>query len=319
MDGWWDCRALDVFFQKIMTHKKAVQRFSWSSAALQLSYLLINLPRTRAFQVGREHYDIGNALYEAMLGGSMAYSCGYWAVAKDLDAAQEAKFDLICRKLSLHPGQKILDIGCGWGSFARYAAMHYGVSVVGITVSRQQEILAREICAGLPVEIVYQDYHKLTGTFDHIVSVGMFEHVGVKNYRDYMKIVGSCLSSKGLFLLHTIGSQASGINADPWISKYIFPHAMIPSLAQISKSAERVFVVEDVHNFGSDYDKTLMAWHDNFEKNWPRLRGEYSVRFYRLWRYYLLLCAGLFRSRNNQVWQIVLSKHGVAGGYQPVR
>lgn len=321
MDGWWTCEKMDELFYRLLSVD--IFKRLGLSLPLVLSFLkarLFNLQAIkRAFQVGEKHYDLGNDLFESMLGPSMAYSCGYWKEADDLDSAQEAKFDLICRKLDLQPGQRILDIGCGWGSFARHAAKNYGVKVVGITISKEQKKLAEELCQGLPVEFRLQDYRELNEQFDHIVSVGMIEHVGSKNYRTYMEVAKKCLKEGGLFLLHTIGSLKSGSNTDPWIGKYIFPNGALPSLKQLTTSVEKLFVIEDVHNFGPYYDKTLMAWYRNFENAWPALKDKYGDRFYRMWRYYLLCCAGCFRSRSIQLWQIVLSPHGVPGGYKSIR
>jgi cyclopropane-fatty-acyl-phospholipid synthase len=254
-----------------------------------------------------------------MLDRRLVYSCAYWKDADNLDDAQEAKLDLICKKLGLRKGDRVLDIGCGWGSFARFAAEKYGVRVVGITVSSEQAALGREMCEGLPVEIRLQDYREIDEKFDHVVSVGMFEHVGYKNYRIYMEVVRRCLRDEGLFLLHTIGNNISCIATDPWFDKYIFPNSVVPSVKQISSAMEGLFILEDLHNFGSYYDATLTAWFANFDRNWHSLTDRYDQRFYRMWKYYLLSCAGSFRSRCLQVWQMVLSKEGVPGGYQPAR
>jgi len=251
-----------------------------------------------------------------MLDKGMNYSCGYWQKAKTLDDAQEAKLDLICRKVNLSPGMAVLDIGCGWGGFARYAAENYQANVTGITVSSKQVKWARDYCHDLPVTILLQDYRDQKGTFDRIISIGMFEHVGVKNYRKYMKVVHRCLKSDGLFLLHTIGGNRSVGTCDPWLTKYIFPNAMLPSARQITSAAEGLFVLEDWHSFGPHYDTTLMAWHDNFTWGWEQLSPGYDERFYRMWTYYILCCAGSFRARDNQLWQIVFSKKGVPDGYQ---
>lgn len=347
MDGWWEAKALDKFFYKILKanlDKKFI--FSWPIIISFLKSSIFNLQnKSRSFIIGERHYDIGNDLYKLMLGKTIAYSCGYWKNVpissssdpvesprynreildgktigtSNLDKAQTAKFDLICQKIGLKKGDEILDIGCGWGSFLKFAAENYGVKGKGITVSKEQAELARELCKGLPIEISLQDYRALRGKFDHIISVGMFEHVGVKNYRVYMSRVKKLLKDDGLFLLHTIGSNQSSVAIDPWIEKYIFPNSLLPSVAQISKSIEGLFVMEDWHNFGTDYDKTLMAWFDNFNNAWPTLQQKYSEKFYRMWKYYLLSCAGGFRARQNQLWQIVLSKKGVPGGYKPIR
>ena len=321
MDGWWDVPRLDQFVHRALRSglDRQVAR-NLPSAVRAIMARVFNLQsRGRAFMVGEQHYDTGNELFEAMLGKYMAYSCGYWREAKDLDEAQEAKLDLICRKMGLAPGMLILDIGCGWGTFMQYAVKKYGVKAVGITVSKEQADYARVACAGLPVEVRLQDYRDVNGQFDRIISIGMFEHVGYKNYRTYMEVVHRCLKDDGLFLLHTIGGATSVTMTDPWLGKYIFPNGMLPSITQISTAAEKLFVVEDWHNFGADYDKTLMAWHENFVKHWPKLQGRYDERFYRMWTYYLLSCAGSFRARRNQLWQVVFSKRGVDGGWRFVR
>jgi cyclopropane-fatty-acyl-phospholipid synthase len=278
--------------------------------------------RNRAFRIGEHHYDAGNDLFQAMLDKRMTYTCAYWKDAKTLDQAQEAKLDLVCKKLGLKPGQKILDIGCGWGSFMKFAAEKYKVKCVGLTVSKEQVALGRKLCKGLPVEFRLQDYRDTNELFDHIVSLGMFEHVGEKNYREYMNVAYRCLKKDGLFLLHTIGASESGDtsdSADPWLEKYIFPNGYVPTLSEIASAANNLFITEDFHNFGANYDPTLMAWYVNFNKNWNKLNKKYDDRFHRMWNYYLLCCAGSFRARHAQLWQIVFSKHGTVGGYKSIR
>ena len=321
MDGWWDCPALDQFFFKLFSSD--VQHKVPHNLNTVFAYLkskLINMQsKDRAFQVGEQHYDLGDDLFKAMLDKRMIYSCAYWRNAKNLEQAQENKLELICKKLQLKPGMKLLDIGCGWGGLALYAAQNCGVSVVGVTISKEQAKYAQEVTKGYPVEIRLQDYRDLDEQFDCIVSVGMFEHVGYKNYQTFMDVCHRLLKDDGLLLLHTIGSNQSWTTGDDWMHKYIFTNGMLPSIAQIAKTLEGKFVMEDWHNFGADYDKTLMAWYDNFESNWPQLQPKYGDRFKRMWDYYLLSCAGLFRARGIQLWQIVLSKKGVIGGYESVR
>lgn len=321
MDGWWECKKLDEFFYRLLSFNIPSQiNFSLPVIWAFVKANLINLQATnRAFEVGEKHYDLDNDLFSAMLGKTMAYSCGYWKNVRSLDKAQEAKFEMICQKLNLKRGQQILDIGCGWGGFAFYAAKNYGAKVLGITVSKEQIKFAEKLCKGLPVEFRLQDYRDLQGKFDHIVSIGMFEHVGQKNYATFFEVVKNCLRDNGLFLLHTIGNPKTANSADPWLNKYIFPNGMLPSLKRITASAENSFIIEDVHNFGADYDKTLMQWHKNFESKWPKLKNKYDERFHRMWNYYLLSCAGAFRARSIQLWQIVLSPQGVPGGYKSVR
>ena len=317
MDGWWECEKLDDFFYRVLFQKLDTRILSMGDSLRVLKARLINMGKpSRAFEIGKRHYDIGNRLYRHMLDKLMIYSCGYWQKASDLDQAQEHKLDLICRKLELKPGMRLLDIGCGWGGTARYAAEHYGAEVVGITVSEEQCKLAREMCRGLPVEIRLQDYRTIEGTFDRMVSIGMVEHVGVKNYPIYFKVARKHLADDGLFLLHTIGSNRSNVNADAWIERYIFPNSMLPSGKQLLEASEDQFIMEDWHNFGADYDRTLLCWFDNFNRSWKKLRAFYDARFYRMWKYYLLACAGCFRARQIQLWQILFSPNGIRGGYK---
>ena len=321
MDGWWDCGELDGFFYRIiradLEHKV---RMNWRLLLKALWARAFNLQsKRRAFQIGERHYDLGNDLFMNMLDKRMVYSCAYWKNARSLDTAQENKLELICRKIGLKDGMRVLDIGCGWGSFAKYAAEKYGTEVVGITVSKEQMALAKKRCKGLAVEIRLQDYRDIDEMFDRVVSVGMFEHVGYKNYSKFMRRVHKCLKDDGLFLLHTIGGNISVKVPEPWTNKYIFPNGMLPSISQIARAAEGLFVMEDWHNFSADYDRTLMTWYSNFKSSWDKIKANYDVRFYRMWKYFLLSSAGAFRARKNQLWQVVLSKSGVDGGYTSIR
>ena len=322
MEGWWDAEKVDELICKIIRADLQNKIKHNLKIAVQLAgFNLINMQsKRRAFIIGEKHYDLGNDLFQYMLDSRMNYSCGYWKDAKSLDEAQENKLDLICKKIYLKPGMRILDIGCGWGAFGKYAAEKNDVEVTGITVSREQAALGRELCKGLPVEIKLQDYREVNEQFDRIVSVGMFEHVGYKNYPEFFRIAEKNLREDGLFLLHTIGEVRSVKDSDAWTHKYIFPNAMLPSISQIGKAIEGLFVMEDWHNIGADYDKTLMAWYQNFKNNWDKLKKKYGEGFYRMWKYFLLSSAGAFRARNkNQLWQIVLSKNGVSGGYNSIR
>lgn len=323
MDGWWDCPRLELFFERIL-RAHLDERVSKTALRVQgLRARLFNLQSLRrAWQVGETHYDLGNDFFETMLGDPMAYTCGYWAGIEDdtaLEAAQTAKLDLICRKLGLEPGMRLLDIGCGWGSLMKHAAERYGAICTGITISREQADYGRARCGGLPVEFRLLDYRQVTGTFDRIASVGMFEHVGHKNHRSFFEVARRVLTDEGVFLLHTIGKNLRRMPTDPWIDRYIFPNGDLPSLGQIAEATEDLFVTEDVHNFGPDYARTLLAWHANFEAHWPHFAERYGERFYRMWRYYLLSCAGTFRARTTQLWQVVLAPGGVRGGYRSIR
>ncbi|MBS0359385.1 MAG: cyclopropane fatty acyl phospholipid synthase [Proteobacteria bacterium] len=318
MDHWWDCKKPDQFIERVLRanlEDKIKTNKLWLLKTILLK--IFNLQtKKRAFQVGEKHYDLGNDLFKRMLDSRMVYTCGYWKNADNLEDAQVNKLELTCKKLMLEPGMRLLDIGCGWGSMAKYAAENFGVHVVGITISKEQAEYAKENCKGLPVEIRLQDYRDVNEKFDRIVSLGMFEHVGHLNYRTYMQVAHRCLTDDGIFLLHTIGDNISGVTTNEWIAKYIFPNGLLPSITQIGKASEKLLVMEDWHNFGADYDKTLMAWHENFIQHWNELKDNYNDRFYRMWNYYLLSCAGSFRARYTQLWQIVFSKHGLMGGYQ---
>lgn len=320
MDGQWDCERLDEMLFRVFRAgaERHLPNLRQIWAALTATLFNPQTPR-RAFRVGEKHYDIGDDLYERMLDARMIYTCAYWKDARTLDEAQEAKLDLVCRKLGLQPGMTVLDIGCGWGGAAQFAAERYGVKVTGVTVSKNQAIAGTQRCKGLPVKILLQDYRSVTGRYDRIYSLGMFEHVGFRNYRTYFETAKRLLAPGGLFLLHTIGSNTSEEANDPWVERYIFPNSMLPSMAQIAAAAERLFVIEDWHSFGPYYDRTLLAWHERFRAAWPELQQKYGERFRRMWEFWLLSSAAAFRARRIQLWQVMLSHTGVAGGLPEVR
>ena len=312
VDGWWDCEAIDQMIDRVLVARlDTMVKGNWRVFLPALLAKFVNMQSTaKVYEVGQKHYDLGNDLYQAMLDKRLVYTCGYWRNSNNLDDAQAAKLDLVCKKVGLKPGMSVLEYGCGWGSFAKFAAENYGVKVLGVTVSKEQVALGMELCKGLPVELRLQDYRTVEGKFDAVISIGIMEHVGYKNYRTYMKTADRCLKAGGVAFVHTIGANQSFTTGEPWSDKYIFPNGMLPSIAQLGKAMEDIFIMEDWHNFGPDYDKTLMAWVSNFEKAWPDLRSRYGERFYRMWRYYLLSSAGGFRSRNQQLWQIVMTRVG---------
>jgi len=325
MDGWWECERIDeLAFRLLGAHAEESVRQDWRLGLAALGAKLTNQQTIRrSTEVAKVHYDLGNSFFRRMLGPTMAYSCAVWKDAPTLDEAQTAKFDLLCRKLDLRRGERLLDIGCGWGGLARHAAQNYGCSVTGITISEKQQQYATEWCRGLPVEIELVDYRspelEKLAPFDKIVSVGMFEHVGAKNYPTFMRVAHRMLRDRGLFLLQCIGHQGS-LGFDPWINRYIFPNSHLPNTGEVAAASSDLFVMEDWHNLGADYDKTLMAWHANFEAYAHSSDFAYDRRFYRMWRYYLLICAGSFRTRSRaQLWQMAFSKGGVPGGYASVR
>ncbi len=320
--GWWDCDELDNFITRLV--RADLESKLKDRPKLQLAILAHRIfnfqTKLGSLKVAEQHYDIGNDLFQCMLDDNLMYSCGYWKTADNLQQAQIDKLNLVCKKLNLVPGMRLLDIGCGWGGLAKFAAENYGVEVVGITISKQQAELATQRCQGLPVEIRLQDYRELTGQFDRIASIGMFEHIGYKNYRHYMQIVKRCLASDGLFLLHTLGGNKSVVKGqNEWLTKYIFPNSMLPSIKQLGAAWEGLFIMEDWQNFGAYYHPTLISWYQRFNQHWEQLKAKYGEQFRRLWNFYLLSCAGGLRGRDCQVWQIVLSHNGVDGVYQSVR
>jgi cyclopropane-fatty-acyl-phospholipid synthase len=312
MDGWWKCDRLDEFFNRIIRARlehKVKGGLRLMVPVIQ-ARLLNRQTKRLALDVAERHYNLGNDVFMSFLDPYVQYSCAYFAGTDDLERAQLNKLDLLCKKLALEKSDHVLDIGFGWGGFAKYAAENYGCTVTGVNISQEQVDFAADFCKGLPVNPRLCDYRDITGSYSKIVSVGMFEHVGPKNYRVFMDVVHRRLEDDGIFLLHTIGNNESELAGDPWISKYIFPHGKLPSIAQIGKAVEDLFVVEDLHNMGPHYEKTLMAWHERFQHAWPKLKEKHDDRFRRMWEYYLLSCAGSFRARNIQLWQIVFTKYG---------
>lgn len=317
MDGWWDSDRLDVFFQKVLRARLDDAAGSRHALLLHIRSRLLNMQtRRRSRRVAERHYNLGNAFYADMLDPSMHYTCAYYEEAATLEEAQAAKCELVCRKLMLEPGETVLELGCGWGGFAEYAARNYGCRVTAYNIAEEQVRYARERCRDLDVEIVLDDYRSARGRYDKVVSIGMLEHVGPRNYRPFMELAERCLKDDGLFVMHSIGRNTTYVATDPWIDKHIFPGGYVPSIQQIASAVERLFVVEHFHGFGQDYDTTLMAWYENFRRNWHKHEQAYGERFYRMWCYYLLCCAGSFRARRNQLWQWVFSKRGVPGGYR---
>ncbi len=308
-DGWWSAERLDELLVKVLEARLRLKiRTSPQLMALAARAAVTNRQTvSRAARNASAHYDIGNDLYERMLDKRMIYSCGYWAEATDLDAAQEAKLELICAKLHLEPGMRVLDIGCGWGGLAQYAAERHGVHVTGVSPAAEQVAVARERCRGLDVEIRQCDFRQITGRYDRIVSVGMLEHVGPRNFQAFFDVNDRLLTDDGLLLHHTIGSNVSKNHTDPWFDKYIFPGGVVPSMEQIAKASLLTWTIEDVHNFGPYYDTTLMAWHSNIQSRWDEV-PHYDERFRRTWDYYLLGSAASFRTRNLQLWQVVFRR-----------
>lgn len=240
IDGWWECNRLDMLFQRIFRAGLNNTSIHNVKDMLRVTAARLTNPQSRkqAWVVGKKHYDLGNDLFIMMLDSYMQYSCGYWHNAATLEQAQQNKLKMICQKLQLQPGMILLDIGCGWGGLAKYAAKNYGVKVHGITISTEQQKFAQQLCEKLDINISLQDYRNLNFQYDRVVSVGMFEHVGPKNYQIYFSVVRRNLKPDGLFLLQTIGANKTQMNTDPWINKYIFPNGFLPSIRHIAEASE---------------------------------------------------------------------------------
>lgn len=330
--GEWDAPNLVGLMRHAFTQSSSIPVNYSKLSARFIGFLIADRVRNAqiengAFEVGRKHYDLGNDLFSAMLDReTMTYTCGYWKDAQTLEEAQVAKIDLLCRKLHLQPGMRVLDIGCGWGNFAQYAAKKYGVSVVGLTISKEQAALARKRCAGLDVTILLQDYQKFEGIFDRVVSIEMIEAVGRKNMASFFSMVQRCLRRGGLFALQAISaetfSRSSAVTLDQyvlWLQKRIFPNGYLPNMRHLTQPALSGMVIEDLHNFSFDYALTLQAWFERFEAAWPTLSHAYGEPFRRMWTYYLRGCEALFRERMVQLYQIVYSHGGELSGYAAVR
>jgi cyclopropane-fatty-acyl-phospholipid synthase len=259
------------------------------------------------------HYDLGDDFYVLFLDKTMTYSCGYFDNETDsLEQAQLNKYEHICRKLALKPGEKLVDIGCGWGGMLIYAGQNYGISGLGNTLSSNQHESAktriRELGLQDRIEVVLADYRQITGEFDKFVSIGMFEHVGKEFIPVYMQTVSKLLKKGGTGLLHTIGKDAES-PSDAWIMKYIFPGGYIPNLAEIVGEMGRAgFSIMDVENLRFHYGYTLDQWANNYEKNLEKVRGMFDESFARMWRLYLHASSAGFKYGSSRLYQILFSK-----------
>lgn len=323
MYGKWCCYndRLDILVYKIQNkniQNQVTKPKSWPIWLWGISTYLFNYQtRSKAYDVENIHYNIGNELYQNMLGPSMAYTCAYYKNGNtDLDQAQYDKFQLICDKILLDDNDNVLDIGCGFGTLAKYMVEHKKCQVTGINISREQLRFAYNIQDtikdnDIKSRLLYvdRDYRDIKGRYNKIVSIGLCEHVGYKNYRSFFEKVYQCLEDDGIFLLHTIGSNESVTCTDAWSDKYIFPGGMLPSIKQIGEAMEGLFILEDLQNFGPDYDKTLQAWYKNYKDAICNNRIVKDDIFNRMWEYYLLSSAGSFRARKMQLWQFVFTKN----------
>ncbi|MFO6296648.1 cyclopropane fatty acyl phospholipid synthase [Rahnella selenatireducens] len=313
MDGWWECDRLDIFIYKFLAHKldEAVPG-NFRDILLVLSENIFNRKSDDCHgSVFVNEYDIGYDVFTHMLDPYMQYSCGYWRKGATLAEAQEAKLKMICEKLQLAPGMRVLDIGCGWGGTAEYSARHYDVYVEGTTNSTEEQKIAQSRCQGLDITIMLEDYQDLLDDkFDRIIALGALEYLELKNYQNFFKALARCLKPDGLFLLHSTGSTELVSHVGPWLNKYIFPKGCLPSGQQLVQSIEPYFRIEDWDNLGTDYDKTLMSWFEKINESWPSLSMNYSPGFRHMLEYYLCSSAGFFRAGKIQLRQLLLCLGG---------
>lgn len=318
MDEWWDANRLDAFIENVL-RANLQQKVAWSRHdiwAVIMAVVINQQNRRRSRRVARAHYDLSGVLPDGILDPYNQYTCAYFDGTDQLDVAQEKKLDLICRKLQLRKNDRVLDIGCGWGGFAKYASEKHECHVTGISISEEQIRYARHFCRGLPVDIRMCDYRDLDREYDKVLTCGMIEHVGYKNYRKLFETIHKHMADDGLYLLHTIGSNGSVKTNDPFLEKYIFPGGMVPSVEQIDNAREGLFSLQDVQNLAAHYPPTLSAWHHNFQSNWADLSEHYDERFRRMFEYYLLYCKGGFQAGHLQHWQMVFTKQGQVIDYR---
>lgn len=271
-------------------------------------------PMPRARQNVAHHYDLSDDLFDLFLDEDRQYSCAYFATPNDsLDQAQEAKKRHIAAKLLLEPGQKVLDIGSGWGGLGLYLAKVADVDVTGVTLSKEQHEVsnrrAREAGLSDRVRFLLKDYREIEGPFDRIVSVGMFEHVGARHYLEYFRKVRELMTDTSVMLLHSIGRFSEPGNTNAWLRKYIFPGGYTPALSEVFSNIEKSLLIPtDMEILKTHYAETLKHWHRRFQVNRDKVRGLYDERFCRMWEFYLLGCEAAFRWDDQMVFQIQLSK-----------
>lgn len=285
----------------------------WQKIQVVIFSLLNSSTLRRAPKNISFHYDRGNEFYELYLDKTMTYSCAYFSKPDDsLEQAQLNKYEHISRKLLLKPDESLLDIGCGWGGMLIYAARNYGITGVGITLSKNQFEYANhkieELGLQNQLKVLYQDYRKLDDKYDKIVSIGMMEHVGKKFIPTFIQKVSDLLKSEGLALLHTIGKDTPS-EEDPWTFNYIFPGHYIPTLHEIVKEMGKTgFSILDIENLRLHYAKTLEKWAENFEENLEKIRGMFDETFVRQWRLFLNSTAAGFKYGDSRLFQILVSK-----------
>lgn len=310
MDGWWRAEDLEAFFYRCIKSNlyQASQSLPFHVRRRLLDKLNNQQNRNKSVRVARQHYNLGNDLFFEFLGHYKNYSCGYFRDTDDLCQAQLKKMQQICREMAFKSGERVLDVGGGWGEIARHVATNHECQITSINISDEQITHARRHCAGLPVEIKKLDYRDLDKGFDKILVIAMLTHVGPKNYRVFMETLHRCLEPGGTVLIESVGSPTDKINCEPWTDKYIFPGGVIPSLRQIDRAIDGLFTRERTAEFGDYYHLTMRAWHENFTRAWPQLQLRYPEKVRLMFEYFFLSVAAAFRARSLLHWHIVLRK-----------
>ena len=301
----------------------SVNRLSLGSYPVQKVLRAIKMRFRKRLQSNRKgeaqknvahHYDLGNDFYKLFLDDNMLYSCAYFRdPAESLEQAQRNKLRLLAAKLNLKPGMKVLDIGCGWGDLALYLAQLEDVSVVGVTLSKEQHALAtkRAADAGLAGRVRFElkDYRDVTETFDRVVSVGMCEHVGVQHYDEFFKKLNALMPDDGVAVIHSIGHMSPPGMTSPWLRKYIFPGGYSPALSEVvSVTEQNSLWVTDIEVLRLHYAMTLAHWCNRFEANRDKVVAMYDERFARMWEFYLISCEMTFRAGSQMVFHLQLSR-----------
>ena len=288
MNGWWKCEDLEELAYRLM--RSGIYKISlWMPI-----YLVANIhdaainqqSKEKSLRVAERHYAMGNDIFLSFLGKYKNYSCGYFSDTDNLDQAQLQKLEKICRLLDLKPGDRVLDVGGGWGEFARYAATKYGCYVTSVNITDEQIKFAVEYCKGTSVDIRKCDYRDITGRYDKIAVIAMLTHVGPKNYRKFMEVADRCLEPGGMMLIESVGGHKSRKNCEAWINRYIFPGGVVPSLKQFDTAMAGRFSRKETDEFGGFYVHTLRAWNRNLMQAWPDHLRKYDERVRLMFEYF---------------------------------